>query len=130
MDREWAVIGARIREARKSRRMSQNHLAEMCNVNASYVGQIERGERRPSLRTLAALATALGTDASSLLLAPKGPRDLALQRLVDAVSNCPPEVIDAVALHAQVVVSTFRSLSECAVANAASPGDTPETSGV
>lgn len=60
-------FGRAVREARASRGWSQEHLAELANLNRSYLGEIERGEVAPSLVTVGKLATALCLSLSSLL---------------------------------------------------------------
>lgn len=52
-------LGDRIRQLRKSQRLSQEVLAEKVNINPKYFGQIERGEVNASLNTLNKIAKAL-----------------------------------------------------------------------
>lgn len=56
------VIGERIREARKSKGLSQEKLALEADMDRSYVGQVERGEQNATVTTLAKLARATGCD--------------------------------------------------------------------
>jgi len=53
-------FGQRIRELREAKHLSQEDLAFRAGVHRTYLGGIERGERNPSLRNIAALAKALG----------------------------------------------------------------------
>jgi len=53
------AFGARVRELRVSRGWSQEKLAERSRRHWTYIGGIERGERNPTLRVIAALASAL-----------------------------------------------------------------------
>ncbi|MGR6542105.1 helix-turn-helix domain-containing protein [Paenibacillus tundrae] len=53
------LVGARIRDLRKSRDLSQEALAENAGFNPSYIGFIERAERNISLKNLEKIATAL-----------------------------------------------------------------------
>jgi tetratricopeptide (TPR) repeat protein len=73
-----ATLGARIRELRVARGLTQTDLgAERCSKE--YVSQIERGKTRPSPQTLAWLAERLGTDAEFLLTGlPGGARERAV----------------------------------------------------
>ncbi len=105
-----ACIGTRIRRARLTRKMTQESLSEMCGVNASYIGQIERGEKQPSLRTLTAICRSLRVDLSSLLEADTSAPDAAVQELLEVVCGCPAEIVDVVTQHARIVVSTFQTL--------------------
>lgn len=53
------VLGQRIKILREKRKLFQVDLAAMINISASYVGSIEQGVRRPSLKVLEKLAKAL-----------------------------------------------------------------------
>lgn len=59
-------IGNRIRQIRTRKKLSQEKLAELSNLNTSYIGQIERGEKNPSVDTVYSIATALDIDISQL----------------------------------------------------------------
>ena len=59
-------FGERVRELRLARGLSQEELAFMAGVHRTYLGGIERGERNPSLRNIAAIAGALGVRLSEL----------------------------------------------------------------
>lgn len=52
-------VGARLRKARLSQRMSQEKLAHAANMDRSYVSGLERGEFNISLLVLAKLARVL-----------------------------------------------------------------------
>lgn len=52
-------LGQRIREMRRFREMNIQQLAEMIELDAGFLGQIERGVGVPSLKTLASIAAAL-----------------------------------------------------------------------
>jgi len=57
-------LGQNIREIRKTKGFSQEELALKANVDRSYVGGIERGERNVSFLTLIKLAECLECDVS------------------------------------------------------------------
>ena len=59
MDELLATIGHRIRAAREIRGLSQEQLAERAKINNSFLSQIERGLKAPSLKTLNAIGIAL-----------------------------------------------------------------------
>jgi transcriptional regulator with XRE-family HTH domain len=52
-------LGNVLREARAERRISQEELGLRTGVHRNYIGGIERGERNPSVTTIATLAAAL-----------------------------------------------------------------------
>ncbi len=62
-----ASFGLAVKRLRESKGWSQERLAEVSDLNRSYVGEIERGIVVPSLVTLQKLADALGLAASDLV---------------------------------------------------------------
>jgi len=54
------LVGKRIREYRLIKGLSQEELAHLANMHASHVGQIERGEKSPTLDSLEKIVEALG----------------------------------------------------------------------
>ncbi len=61
------AFGAAIRKLRLQKGLSQQQLADACGLDISYVGQIERGQRNPTLGVMDALASVLETKVSALL---------------------------------------------------------------
>ncbi|WP_025686054.1 helix-turn-helix domain-containing protein [Paenibacillus maysiensis] len=53
------LVGARIRNLRKQRGLSQAKLAELSELQDSYIGGIERGERNISLKSIDKITSAL-----------------------------------------------------------------------
>lgn len=45
-------IGNRIRYFRTTKKLSQEKLSELSSLHPSYIGQLERGEKTPSIDTL------------------------------------------------------------------------------
>ena len=62
-----ATIGARIREARLKKKLTQEQLAEKADIGFYYMGEIERGVKLPSLTVFIQIVEALGVTADSLL---------------------------------------------------------------
>lgn len=48
----YGLLGERIKKERLNRGLTQEVLAEKANISVSFLGQIERGERKLSLETL------------------------------------------------------------------------------
>jgi transcriptional regulator with XRE-family HTH domain len=62
------LLGVNVRRHRKLRGMSQEQLALEAGMERSYVSDLERGTRNPSVRALGRLADALGVLPSALLI--------------------------------------------------------------
>ena len=60
-------FGARVRAARKKQGLSQEKLALACELDRTYIGGVERGERNISLLNIYCIAHTLGVDVGSLL---------------------------------------------------------------
>lgn len=61
------LLGANVRRYRKLADMSQEELSLQADMKRSYVSDLERGTRNPSVRALGRLATALKVEPSQLL---------------------------------------------------------------
>jgi transcriptional regulator with XRE-family HTH domain len=55
-----------LRRARQAAAMSQEKLAELCELHRTEISLLERGGREPRLGTMVKLATALGTSPEKL----------------------------------------------------------------
>jgi transcriptional regulator with XRE-family HTH domain len=63
------ALGHAIRQLRVAAGLSQEELSLKSGVHRNYIGGVERGERRPTVTTVARLAEALGVHASDVLIA-------------------------------------------------------------
>lgn len=60
-------VGARIRQYRLQKKLSQEKLAELSDLNTVYIGVIERGEKNPSIEILYKISKGLGINICDLL---------------------------------------------------------------
>lgn len=60
-------LGNRIKEERQRARLTQEKLAELVGCNESYIGQIERGAKNPSLEIIVNISNALNVTVDYLL---------------------------------------------------------------
>ena len=60
-------LGQRVRKFREKADISQEELAHRADLDRTYVGGVERGERNLGILNLLTLAEALGVSASTLL---------------------------------------------------------------
>jgi transcriptional regulator with XRE-family HTH domain len=63
------AVGAEITRLRVDRGWSQSKLAHDLGYTERYIGQLERGAKSPTLRTLADLAKAFSTEVSTIIKA-------------------------------------------------------------
>jgi len=53
------LLGDKIREIRKSKNLSQEHIALLASLSPAHLGQIERGNKKPTVETINKIAEAL-----------------------------------------------------------------------
>jgi transcriptional regulator with XRE-family HTH domain len=70
MGRLGQVFGRNVRQLRQDRGLSQEALADAVGLAVTYVGQIERGRRNPTLNVVERFAEVLKVDPLDLLKAP------------------------------------------------------------
>ena len=63
------VLGAAIRRQRLKRGVTQETLGARADLHRTYIADIERGARNPSLETIVRIARALGVRPAALLKA-------------------------------------------------------------
>jgi len=66
MDTTKRLLGARIKELRRLRGLSQEKLAETINIDPKHLSRIEVGKSYPSLDTLEGIAIALKVELKDL----------------------------------------------------------------
>lgn len=66
--RDTVNIGEQIKYYRKLRNMSQETLALSANTTPAFIGQIERGVKNPTIKTVEKIATALDMELYELLV--------------------------------------------------------------
>ena len=60
------AFGKRVAELRRNAGYSQEQFAFKCELDRTYVGAIERGEKSPTLNTIVKIVNALGISKSEL----------------------------------------------------------------
>lgn len=60
-------IGLQIRYYRKGMHLTQEQLAEICNLHPTYIGQLERGEKNATVESIYRIAKGLNIPLSKLL---------------------------------------------------------------
>ena len=62
------ILGANVRALRNERELTQEQLADLCDLHRTYGGASERGDRNVSLKNIVIIAQALNVEPSELLL--------------------------------------------------------------
>lgn len=60
-------LGIHIRQIRELKNMSQQNLADMCDIPKSTIGRVERAEINTTIKTLLKISNALEIEPKSLL---------------------------------------------------------------
>lgn len=63
----WLNLGQRIADIRRSKGISQLCLAEMADISKEHLSNLERGNKLPSAKTLAQIASALDVSLDTLI---------------------------------------------------------------
>ncbi|MDP2649665.1 MAG: helix-turn-helix transcriptional regulator [bacterium] len=63
----YKTLGEKIKKYRKEKGLTQEQLADAAEIERSYMGTIERGERNPTLLKVYKIAKALTVNLSELL---------------------------------------------------------------
>lgn len=85
-------FGLCVRRYRKQKKMSQERLAELCDLHPVYIGQLERGEKNASLESIMHICR--GLDISPALLFEELERsasDAPAQKAYELFMELPPE---------------------------------------
>ena len=64
-----AAFGNTLRRLREAKKLSQEELADLCGIHRTYVSQLERGLKSPTLRLVWQMCDALDTEPAHLIAA-------------------------------------------------------------
>lgn len=105
-------MGARIREARESARMTREGFAEKVDISTQFLTDIERGRMGASLETIIKICDTLGVTTDSILRSPDLDEDATARQLSVLLSGVPrpllPLVIDNVRDQVRLIETTQR----------------------
>lgn len=62
------MIVLKIKEWRLKRKLTQEELSKLSGISASYIGDLERGEKEPTISVLCRIAEALKVDIKDLFI--------------------------------------------------------------
>ena len=103
-----AIIGDRIKQRRIRLGITQEQLALQADVTPAYLGQVERGERNPTVGFLEKISEALDIDINYLFSAPSvnniGPVE---KRILDNLSMLNNEQKETVEQVVSIITKSF-----------------------
>jgi transcriptional regulator with XRE-family HTH domain len=80
------LFGRRVRAIRRTAQITQEDAAERAHLNPKYLGEIERGEKRPSFEAILALSSALNVSPATFFHFDKEERnEKALRKKIEAL---------------------------------------------
>jgi transcriptional regulator with XRE-family HTH domain len=85
MEEIYRAVGVNIRAQRLRLGLTLEDLADLASLPAPYIGQIERGTKQASLRSVAALARGLGVPVARLFSAASGRKNASASTRVEAL---------------------------------------------
>ncbi len=92
------LFGRRVRAIRKTAQITQEEAAEKAHLNSKYLGEIERGEKRPSFEAMLALGTAFNVSPAAFFQFDKEERnEKVLRKKIEAlIQRSDPEQLQQV----------------------------------
>lgn len=91
---DYESFGERIRKIRIQKHLTQEQLAEACDLSAAHIGHIERGTRAVSIESLITISRVLDVSTDYLLLDVAGGYDKQISSVLNAVNNMDKEKFD------------------------------------
>lgn len=83
------MLGERIYESRKKRKLTQSDLAEMVGISNTYLSHIENGSKNMSMDTFIDIVNALGVTPDELLMDSVRSVDMRLgDRISEVMNGC------------------------------------------
>ena len=86
-------IGERIRAIREDLKMSREKFSEMIDISDVFLGQLERGERSLSTKTLIKIVSFTGISSDFILFGTQTPNNK-ISKINKILNNCPENVLD------------------------------------
>lgn len=86
-------IGERIRKIREDLKMTREQFSEMIDISDVFLGQIERGERSLSIKTLSKIVYYSGSSTDYILFGEKN-NDGTISKINRILSKCSDETLE------------------------------------
>jgi transcriptional regulator with XRE-family HTH domain len=112
VDEIFKDIGKKIRHIRLKQNLTQEELGEKANLHYSYIGQMERGDKVPSLKTLNKIAKALNVSLDYVLEGTKNceesyAADDSISELIHLLKSRPPKQMEMLISIFKTIIAEF-----------------------
>lgn len=105
-------LGLRLREFRQQAGLSQEKLAWSAGIAPAFLGQLERGMKSPTVKTLDKLSKALNISIAELFTGPIDPEDdekAAMKQIMFQLHDLPIRELH----HVSVIIEQIREIRRC-----------------
>ena len=90
------ALGQNIKLARKDKGITSEQLSELCNINATYLRQIEKGIKTPSLQVFVTICQNLHVSPHFLLSSDLPTDKNSVDMLQSLIENASPKQLDLI----------------------------------
>jgi len=107
MSINYTIIGARLKQARINKKITQEQLAEKLDVSVTYISRIERGSSKINLPRLSQFCDILDVTEGAILNGTSSNSPSYLTReFNDLLKNCPPDKIDLIYNISKLIINS------------------------
>jgi transcriptional regulator with XRE-family HTH domain len=109
------LIGEQIAKIRKSRELTQNHLAELIDVSTETISRLERGVSVTSIKTLEKISVVLHTDLKNFFdfEIPRKPEHATLEKeIAKIITYLQTKRVDDIKMSYRILRSIFESIDK------------------
>lgn len=92
----FTIIGEKIRDERRRKKISRERLAEMTNLSTYFIGQVERGQTKMSVNTLIKISECLDLSLD-YMVKPQKIIPSTMNNLIEILNSCSDDEIDIIA---------------------------------
>lgn len=106
------AVGKRIRQLRTAQNLSQENLALSAGLSTNYLGQVERGEKTPTIETIHKICSALDIPLPEFFIledsGDEGKHSLAYHSILQSLKDLPPDS----AIHISLIIQELAALNQ------------------
>ncbi|MCR4889371.1 MAG: helix-turn-helix domain-containing protein [Ruminococcus sp.] len=110
LDVDYYLVGSKIKDKRKKRGLTQERLAELCDLSVSYIAHIERGTKSLSLESAVKICRVLNVSLDYLLLDEIQSHSRIFNAIESEVQMLPPVKQDTFIKFARLILKNIDEL--------------------